>query len=65
MNEKKESEKKSAKKMGNDVIYGGPRLKIAFFIRGATLFSSAIPPFKSPKLSNFANKTGKHPKKGK
>ena len=50
--------------MGNDVIYGGPRIKIAFFIRGATLFSFATPPFKNPKLPNFANKTGKRPKKG-
>ena len=40
-------------------------MKIALVMRGATLFSLAIPQFKNPKLSNFANKPEKHPKKGK
>ena len=61
---KRDREKKSVKKIGNVVIYGGPMLKIAFFVRGATFFSLAIPPFKNPKLPNFANKTGKYPKTG-
>ena len=51
--------------MGKDVIYVGPRLKITFFIRGATLFSLAISPFKNTKLPNFANKTRKPHKKGR
>ena len=56
MNNKKGSGKKSAtkKKMGNDVLYGGPTVKISFFMRGATLFS--LPQFKNPKISNFANR---------
>ena len=55
MNKKKGSGKKSAtKKMGNDVLYGGPTVKISFFMRGATLFS--LPQFKNPKISNFANR---------
>ena len=55
MNKKKGSgEKFATKKMGNDVLYGGPTVKISFFMRGATLFS--LPQFKNPKISNFANR---------
>ena len=62
---KRDRGKNPLKKVLNHVKYGGPTVKIAFVMRGATLFSLAIPQFKNPKLSNFANKPEKHPKKGK
>ena len=60
---KRDRGKNPLKKVLNHVKYGGPTVKIAFFMRGATLFSLAIPPFNNSKLSNFANNTKKTSKK--
>ena len=58
--------KKNCEKKNWDRCYlwGPQAIKSLFLMRGATLFSLAIRPFKNPNIPNFTNETGKHLKKG-